>query len=171
MKEQFVTYEIALKLKELGFNEPCFGYYKPIKDWMMKGNKFNSEPHFHGCNWPNNESTFYFMYVQNSFGDRDSIVKNSEFTKAIKNIAVPLWQQVVDWFREKHNIIIEILSYNCYGEYIGTHFKYIIDKMLEKENTYGEFTESLQEENGTKNYYEAREQAILKTIEVCQKKK
>jgi hypothetical protein len=27
MKEQFATYDIALKLKELGFNEPCFGYY------------------------------------------------------------------------------------------------------------------------------------------------
>jgi hypothetical protein len=27
MKEQFVTYEIALKLKKLGFDEPCLGYY------------------------------------------------------------------------------------------------------------------------------------------------
>jgi len=29
MKDQFVTYEIALKLKELGFDEGCFGYYSP----------------------------------------------------------------------------------------------------------------------------------------------
>ena len=28
MKEQFVTYEIALALKELGFDEECFGLYK-----------------------------------------------------------------------------------------------------------------------------------------------
>lgn len=27
MKEQFVTYDIALKLKELGFNEKCLGFY------------------------------------------------------------------------------------------------------------------------------------------------
>lgn len=27
MQEQFVTYEIALKLKELGFDEPCLAYY------------------------------------------------------------------------------------------------------------------------------------------------
>ncbi len=27
MKDQFVPYEIALKLKELGFDEPCFGFY------------------------------------------------------------------------------------------------------------------------------------------------
>lgn len=28
MKELFVPYEQALALKELGFNEPCFSYYK-----------------------------------------------------------------------------------------------------------------------------------------------
>lgn len=28
MKNEFVSYEIALALKELGFDEPCFTYYK-----------------------------------------------------------------------------------------------------------------------------------------------
>jgi|31_taG_2_1085359.scaffolds.fasta_scaffold04619_4 hypothetical protein len=27
MKNEFVPYELAIKLKELGFDEPCFGYY------------------------------------------------------------------------------------------------------------------------------------------------
>ena len=27
MEKEFVKYEIALELKELGFDEPCFGYY------------------------------------------------------------------------------------------------------------------------------------------------
>ena len=27
MREQFCSYEIALKLKELGFDEPCIAYY------------------------------------------------------------------------------------------------------------------------------------------------
>jgi len=27
MKDQFVNFDIAIKLKELGFNEECFGYY------------------------------------------------------------------------------------------------------------------------------------------------
>jgi len=27
MEKEFVSYEIALALKELGFDEPCFGYY------------------------------------------------------------------------------------------------------------------------------------------------
>ena len=168
MKEQFVTYEIALKLKELGFNEPCFGYYKPIKDWMMKGNKFNSEPHFHGCNWPNNESTFYFMYVQNLFGDRDSIVKNSEFTKAIKNIAVPLWQQVIDWFREKHNIYALVYIWS------EKSLKNFSDIIIEKYQVtvYKDSAENIDYiEDYYNSYNEARKQSILKAIEVCQKRK
>ena len=27
MKKEFVPYELAVKLKELGFDEPCFGWY------------------------------------------------------------------------------------------------------------------------------------------------
>lgn len=27
LQKEFVPYELALKLKELGFNEPCFAYY------------------------------------------------------------------------------------------------------------------------------------------------
>jgi len=35
MEKQFVTYEIALKLKELGFNELCFGYFNGDKELML----------------------------------------------------------------------------------------------------------------------------------------
>ena len=31
MNEDFVTYELAVKLKEKGFNEPCYGYYHTNK--------------------------------------------------------------------------------------------------------------------------------------------
>ena len=34
IEEQFVPYEIALKLKELGFKEECFGYYD---NWLNYG--------------------------------------------------------------------------------------------------------------------------------------
>lgn len=32
MKDQFVTYELALQLKELGFKEKCLGYYVEEED-------------------------------------------------------------------------------------------------------------------------------------------
>jgi hypothetical protein len=35
MKKEFVTYEQALALKELGFDEPCLGYWKS-KNWLIQ---------------------------------------------------------------------------------------------------------------------------------------
>jgi hypothetical protein len=39
MEREFVSYEIALALKELGFDEPCFGYYNI--DPQLKNPVFN----------------------------------------------------------------------------------------------------------------------------------
>lgn len=39
MEKVFVSYEIALELKELGFNEPCFGYYDCERDFQFLPNK------------------------------------------------------------------------------------------------------------------------------------
>jgi hypothetical protein len=36
MNKEFVTYEIALELKELGFNEPCFGVYATKDGYVRK---------------------------------------------------------------------------------------------------------------------------------------
>lgn len=166
MKEQFVTYEIALKLKELGFDEPCFGYYRPMKEWMMEGTKFNPERHFHGCNWVNSDNSMYFMYRQNSFGDRDSVVKNSEFTKAVENTAVPLWQQAIDWLREEKNLFIHIIdSFHISSN--SPQYKYHIYPYNYKAGCkdaafYGDWNI---------DYLFVREQAILKAIELCQKEK
>lgn len=108
MEKQFVTYEIALKLKELGFDRDCFGYYKPVKDWMMKDKYSDGRLHFHGPNWVNRDNTMHFMYTQNLFGDRTVTIKNSLFTKEINNIAVPLWQQAIEWIWSYHKILIHI---------------------------------------------------------------
>ena len=45
MEREFVPYNQALKLKELGFDEPCFGYYVIdgeeliVEKWMQHPNK------------------------------------------------------------------------------------------------------------------------------------
>jgi len=36
MEREFVSYEMALTLKELGFNEPCFTYYYDISGELRK---------------------------------------------------------------------------------------------------------------------------------------
>jgi hypothetical protein len=35
MNKEFVPYEQAVALKELGFDEPCFGYWK-MSDWLIE---------------------------------------------------------------------------------------------------------------------------------------
>ena len=35
IEKEFVPYEEAFALKELGFNEPCFGYWKS-KNWLIQ---------------------------------------------------------------------------------------------------------------------------------------
>ena len=39
LRNEFVSYEIALALKELGFNHPCFGYYDSEWDFKFLPNK------------------------------------------------------------------------------------------------------------------------------------
>lgn len=74
MKDQFVTYEIALRLKELGFSQTCFAFYNstreagPVQLYSPDGGDFN--------NW--NEKPHL--------------------------ISIPLWQQAIDWLRENYKI-------------------------------------------------------------------
>lgn len=81
MKQQFITYEIALKLKELGFDEECLYAYYHKSD--LKNFKEN-----------------HYMLV----GDRN----NTQLTDG--RISAPLWQQVIDWFRVKYNVLIIVYS-------------------------------------------------------------
>ena len=74
MNKDFIPYEQALELKELGFDEPCCaGYYE------IQGNV----------------NLWYCKESKNS--DKDEIEKD-EFAMA------PLYQQAFKWFREKHRL-------------------------------------------------------------------
>jgi len=72
MKSEFVTYELAVKLKQLGFDEPCFVLYK-----ASNSNQLAYAPHGITTN------------SQLSQGDSS-------------NIAAPTFQKAFRWFREIH---------------------------------------------------------------------
>jgi hypothetical protein len=42
MNKEFIPYEQALQLKELEFNEPCFGYYNGQGNYIGEEGKMNS---------------------------------------------------------------------------------------------------------------------------------
>lgn len=74
----FVSYTQARELKELGFDESCFGYFT----WMTKELMIE-------CNYENN--------INSKFEK----IKESSVTLLV---SAPLKQQVFSWFREKHNL-------------------------------------------------------------------
>lgn len=126
MEEQFVIYEIALKLKELGFNLPCFSAYTENGNLMDIGD----------------------------YADYDEIGKLDGHSYSISCLA-PLWQQVIDWFREIHGLYLEIQ--------IGIEKYYFLFR--DRKDSYGHELFCIED----KDYNIAREQAILKTIELCKK--
>lgn len=74
MNNEFISYEQALVLKELGFNEECFAhfvkYYDEIK-CILNSDDFDEW-------WTNNSDNL--------------------------ECKAPLYQQAFRWFREKHNL-------------------------------------------------------------------
>ena len=89
MEKLFVTYSIAILLKELGFNEPCFGYYDEDNQLMSfpKLNVF----------WNDNDKLSYNRSIKNIF--------NKNKSDKLMCLA-PTWEQVEDWLRDNHNIAI-----------------------------------------------------------------
>ena len=97
MNKEFVPYEQALSLKELGFEEPCFGCYTKNKELIIRVGDYRS--------FSNNN-------VENFFIDFNGYENGT--------ISAPLYQQCFRWFREKYNI--QCYWYNNNGK----HLKYWI---------------------------------------------
>jgi hypothetical protein len=78
----FAPHQQALELKELGFNEPCFGYYYTLngKDWKFA-----------------EKSEYYRLDDEINIGGKFSLL-------------APLYQQAFRWFREKYGLWQTILQ-------------------------------------------------------------
>jgi hypothetical protein len=102
MKYLFVPYTLALLAKEKGFDEPCLAYYyKDIDETIMDLCLFSRSD----CR---DITGFSYKDVNEFF------------------ITAPLYQQLVDWFRDKHSIIIEIPSDHTSDlKYVIEIFKYL----------------------------------------------
>jgi hypothetical protein len=63
MEREFVSYEIALALKELGFDEPCFGYHEYSKKFLITDSVFytNSELKNNGITTPLYQQAFRWL--------------------------------------------------------------------------------------------------------------
>lgn len=131
MEEQFCTYEIALALKELGFNEKCFGYYKTKL-----------------CD----NDTPTLNILECNYNSGKYITLPEEF-----HTDAPLWQQALDWFREKHKIDIDILTDRTSTPKYTYEMSIYMGGMDYQVITSGDLY---------KTYEEARTEVILRAIEL-----
>lgn len=77
LEKEFVPYQENLELKELGFNEPCFGYYYTLD----------------GKYWEFAEKSEYYKLD-------DEINIGGKF-----NLPVSTFSQAFRWFREKYKLV------------------------------------------------------------------
>jgi hypothetical protein len=81
MEKEFVPYTLAVELKELGFDEPCFGFFN-IKGKFIKDFGITKD-------------------IMDSLG--------LQHLELVGNICVsPTYQQAFRWFREKYNFYNQI---------------------------------------------------------------
>jgi len=78
MTKEFIPYIEALALKELGFDEPCFGYYYHENSFTKCRPQIYYSDTFNECN------------------------RNEEIP--LDSCKAPLYSQAFRWFREKQNL-------------------------------------------------------------------
>jgi hypothetical protein len=104
MNKEFIPYEQALALKELGFDEPCFAYfyhhqeYKILFDNPTQSRDYNSIKVDVGSIFDNNEERV--KKGLESLGDSVSRITS-----------IPTFSQAFRWFREKYKLSGEPQSY------------------------------------------------------------
>jgi hypothetical protein len=139
MEKEFIPYEQALALKELGFDEPCLAlFYNTDKN-----------PKINMCH-----QTKQGLGLINTI---DAGLCDN------RQIPVPLFQQAFDWFRKKYNFIITI---NLMG--LSSYYAAIqLDTVEWRENwrlggCYDEVVDCY-------SYEEAELECLKKLIELCKK--
>ena len=93
LKKEFVPYEEALALKELGFNEPCFAYYTVIPEDNINWFTIPEQSLSDG---------------KRTFGRNENY--NTKFFQKEGTISAPTFSQTFRWFRENYKLsgLIEI---------------------------------------------------------------
>jgi len=97
MEKLFVSYEISLRLKELGFDEPCLGKYCSYNDGDPIELYPESQNFFKGPGFQSQSNSYYIE-------------------QSVDKVAAPTYQQVTDWLRDKHNIDLWVEKYSIYGD-------------------------------------------------------
>ena len=112
MEKEFINYEEALALKELGFDESCFTY------------------------WVNDGVNITFATTHNRSGWSMIGFKNNQMIKKAGLCTAPLYQQAFRWFRDKYGLRykFEPTVNDCVDVFISTIVGWEFFKTIKEEN-------------------------------------
>ena len=128
MEEEFVPYEIALAMKELGFSELCFGWYSEEEKKLYPLSSHDKQDTPDVCLAPIYQQAFrWFRSKYNGFFSMSKIDFLVEFTIDGKFIRSCSTQKENRIFRENGN---------TYEEVQEACIKRIIEIIKEESNTY-----------------------------------
>ena len=139
MNHLFVSYQLCLQLKKLGFNEPCFGFYKA--NLYILGKKDTAK--------------LFLQYRENqTFFDPN---------RKWDCLAIT-YQQVMDWLRENHNIEVRAKTWISPTN-TTLYFPSVYIKRAKKKEFGFEWSDELFYNKPQKySYYEALDKAISKSL-------
>jgi len=116
MKKEFVPYDIALALKELGFDEKCLGYYRKYHSEEKPNLGFNIIQ-----NLKSNSDLKLYDKLQSGQGLFIGINEGG--------CSAPIYQQAFRWFRENTK-----LSFYCH-ESPQDGFRWVIENLYNTQYT------------------------------------
>lgn len=135
MKHLFVPYELALLAKEKGFDEPCLGWWCD-KENLPVGQKVTLEDKEFGFCKNSDERFQYYSWKE--------------------MCTSPLYQQLVDWLRDKHFNLITI-----HANALGYYYRFDNTPNPSTWNTDRRF-----DGGDYKTYYEALESALTEAFRI-----
>lgn len=110
MEKQFAPYNLALKLKKLGFDEECLGYYRDGKletIWIS----------------PYNKTKFEHIFSKQRHAEAHADKRHSSQKDPC---LAPLYQQVFDWFQNTFQLNGEVLRQGIYEPFSSIYWWYMI---------------------------------------------
>ena len=143
MNKEFIPYEQALELKELGFNEHCIAYYFIFQDKLI----------------------FSYTAIYDSGDEYFDLVTNDNPSNSKEFVTAPLYQQAFRWFREKH-------TYQCYIQFMNNSYAYWIGiKSIDfYYHSFNSTPRDMKIDSSWETYEEAELACLKKLIEIVKNK-
>jgi hypothetical protein len=162
LNKEFILYEQAIALKELGFDEPCFAYYDEEDNTGQIYEYANCSGNVTGDKSCYNDD---FLSVTNSQLDKYGAFcsKDEEGEESYERWTAPTFSQAFRWFREKYDFVGTVLGDGFNGKLKGYYYSITEEGWIN-------YYESIDDMKWYDTYEEAELACLNKLIEIVKQK-